>query len=152
MMADAVLMRVKAQTALGRADAQGMVTTRQSATKHTEPLISTQTGAPVTYVDDAGARRPVVRTSENVHAERQDVMGPVAELLMRAHRLAEASLLIKKKAGIVSNEDASALDDRDIADIMREEFADAGAYGEKGDDGSTESGGAAGDAEAPDGS
>jgi hypothetical protein len=146
MMADAALMRVKAMTAAGRADASGMLTTRQSAHKRTEPVIDPDTGKPRMYRTEDGKMAPLTSVVETVSADRQDVMGPVADLLMRAHRLAESSVMLKKRADLGDAPgDASRLEDREVADIFRAEFADAGAYGEKDEDGPSESQGAGGD-------
>jgi len=144
MLADAQFLRVKAATVAKRADATGMYTGKQSAVKRTEPIIDQNTGRPMFYRTDDGESKPAVTVTETVSAERCDVIGPVSELLMRAARLTEASVMLKKKAGLVGDEEVGSLDEETMADILRREFNDAGALHREDDDGPEKSTGAGG--------
>lgn len=98
MLADAAFLRTKAATVAGRADDKGMYLASQSGVTRTEPLLD-ETGTPIMYkpFDDSNEKRPVLKTTTTISADRRDVIGPVSELLMRAGRLVEAAVVIKKK-------------------------------------------------------
>lgn len=135
LLADATFLRVKAATVAKRADASGMYVAKQSGVTRTEPMIGMD-GQPVMYrpFDDSDERRPVMKTVTTVAAERVDVIGPVSELIMRAGRLTEAAVQVKKKdeddkrkAGGGTKE----IDRDDAAAIMKDVFGGAGALEKK---------------------
>jgi hypothetical protein len=142
MMADAALMRVKAATAAGKADPSGMIAVRRSGSKRTEPAL--EDGKQQFYLTDDSVRKPLYRVTETVSEDRADVMPQISDLLMRAARLAELSVMLKKRAGIVGDDERGALTEESMADVMLREFNDAGGLQKKEPDGPAKPSGAGG--------
>jgi hypothetical protein len=130
MLADAALLRVKAATVASRADEKGMYVAAQSGVTRQEPMLDVN-GQPIMYrpFDDSPELKPVIKTTTTISADRRDVIGPVSELLMRAGRLVESAVAIKKKE--LDTQDptkAGRVVDRETAlAVMRDVFREGGA-------------------------
>ena len=143
MKVDAALMRVKAATALGKADAAGMIAMRRSGSKRTEPVLDGG-GNQMYYTTDDGVRKPLYRVTEQVSEERGDVMPGISDLLMRSARLAELAVMLHKRAGIVGEDERGVLTEDSMAEVMLREFNDAGGLQKKEPDGPEKPSGAPG--------
>jgi len=135
MLADAAFLRTKASTVASRADDKGMYVAKQAGVTRTEPVCD-MSGKPLLYqpFDDSDEKKPVMKTTTTVSAERVDVVGPVSELLMRAGRLTEAAIAMKKKAGDDDKNGGSREISRDDAEaIMKDVFGGAGALEKQGE-------------------
>jgi hypothetical protein len=111
LIADAALLRLKALRAVERAaeDRNGMIITKQTATKQTSPGPD---GKP--------------RVVETAHIEKVDVTAPMSDLPVKAGRLIGDAMMLQQKTGITVEGDVVITEAR-AAEILRDEFHDAGA-------------------------